>query len=106
MAVGTLALHRKGISSTSAIKTGEYLAYGIPTIIGYEETDFPDGHPHLLQLPNTPDNVSANINTIREFVERVRGQRVDRSSIAHLDIEVKERERLRFMARIASGLPT
>lgn len=100
VAVGTLALHRKQLETTSALKTGEYLAYGIPTIIGYEDTDFPEGHPHILQLPNTEDNVAGNLETIRGFVERMRGQRVDRESIRHLDVEAKERERLRFMSGV------
>lgn len=103
VAVGSLAFHRQGIGSTSAIKTGEYLAHGIPTIIGYEETELPEGHPLVLQLPNTPDNVEANIGEIEAFVHRARGQRVDRASIAAFDLRATERARLEFLRRFVDA---
>jgi glycosyltransferase involved in cell wall biosynthesis len=59
VAIGPLALHRKGLTEASALKVAEYLAYGIPVIIGNAETAFPDGAPFLLQLPNTEDNVDS-----------------------------------------------
>ena len=45
-----LALHRKGLSEASALKVAEYLACGIPVIVGNSETAFPGGAPFLLQL--------------------------------------------------------
>jgi hypothetical protein len=103
VAVGTLALHRRKLDRVSTLKTGEYLAHGIPTIIGYEETDFPNGHPLLLTIPNTPSNVEDSIDLIRSFVDRARGERVDRSSIAHLDLRVKEEERLDFLSSFVAA---
>ena len=38
VAIGPLALHRKGLSEASALKVAEYLAYGIPVILGSAET--------------------------------------------------------------------
>jgi hypothetical protein len=102
VAVGTLALHRKHLDSTSAIKTAEYLAHGIPTMIAYEDTDFRQGHPLLLQLPNTESNVHESRELIRDFVERAKGRRVDRETIAHLDIRVKERARLEFLSQFVT----
>ena len=106
IAIGTLALHRKGMNGTSALKVCEYLAYGLPTIIGYEETDFPQQVPFLLQLPNTPDNVLRNVPAIVRFAEAWKGRRVPREQVAHLDVTHKERKRLEFfksLVRRGSG---
>lgn len=102
-AVGTLALHRKGMEEACPLKVREYLARGIPTVIGYRDTDFPRGGWFLLQLPNAEDNISANVGTIRGFVERMRGRRVSREEIGHLDVEVKEQQRLAFFQRVVEA---
>jgi glycosyltransferase involved in cell wall biosynthesis len=101
VAIGPLALHRKGLSEASALKVAEYVAYGIPVILGNAETAFPDGAPFLLQLPNTEDNVDVSTQQIREFVERWRGRRIPRSEVSAIDSEVVERERLSEILRAA-----
>lgn len=99
VAIGPLALHRKGLSEASALKVAEYLACGIPVILGHAETAFPDGAPFLLQLPNTEDNVDVAIADIERFVGAWRGRRVPRTEIASLGTTVVERERLDVMMR-------
>ena len=99
VAIGPLALHRKGLSEASALKVAEYLAYGIPVILGSPETAFPDGAPFLLQLPNSEDNVDAATDEIRAFVERWRGRRVSRAAVSSIDSAVVERERLLAILR-------
>jgi glycosyltransferase involved in cell wall biosynthesis len=94
VAIGPLALHRKGLSEASALKVAEYLACGIPVILGNAETAFPDGAPFLLQLPNTEDNVDAATDEIRAFLDRWRGRRVPRSAVSSIDSAVVERGRL------------
>lgn len=94
VAIGPLALHRKGLSEASALKVAEYLAYGIPVILGSAETAFPDGAPFLLQLPNTEGNVDAARDHVRAFVERWRGRRVPRAAISSIDSKVVEPQRL------------
>jgi glycosyltransferase involved in cell wall biosynthesis len=94
VAIGPLALHRKGLSEASALKVAEYLAHGLPVILGNAETAFPDGAPFLLQLPNTDDNVDAATDEIRAFVERWRGRRVPRAAVSSIDSTVVERGRL------------
>lgn len=101
--LGTLALYRKGMTEASTLKLREYLAAGLPSIIGYSDTDFPVGAPFLLQLPNQPDNVSSSLLGIDEFVTSQAGRRVDRASIAHLDSLDKERRRLRFLSLVSAG---
>jgi hypothetical protein len=52
-------------------------------------------------LPNTPDNVVENIETIRKFAYEMVGRRVQRYLIANrIDQFEKERERLMFFAEI------
>lgn len=94
VAIGPLALHRKGLSEASALKVAEYLACGIPVILGNSETAFPGGAPFLLQLANNEDNVDVSLAEVDEFVERWRGRRVARSEISAIDTSVVERERL------------
>jgi len=97
VAIGPLALHRKGLSEASALKVAEYLAYGIPVIIANAEAAFANGAPFLLQIPNTEDNVDISSDAIRTFVETWRGHRVARSEVASIDSAVVERERLRLI---------
>lgn len=100
VALGTLGLHVLCMNEACPIKVREYLAYGIPTIIGYQDTDFPNGAPFLLCLPNTPDNVDKNLNKIEAFVREWKGRRVPRSEIGHLDLRVKEEQRIAFMKEV------
>ena len=98
VAVGTLALHRKEMSEASPLKLREYLAYGLPAIVAYEDTDFPAPQPFLLRLRNAEDSIDvAAAERVREFVASWRGRRVPRDAVAHLDIHVKEAERLEFV---------
>lgn len=103
VAIGTLALHRKGMDEASPIKVREYLAYGIPAIVAFRDTDFPDDAEFLCRIPNTPGNVADHLEEIRDFVARMQGVRVPRKAIAHLDAGRKERDRLQFLARCAGG---
>ncbi|MEZ0239310.1 MAG: glycosyltransferase [Chloroflexota bacterium] len=96
-AIGPLALYRKQMSEASALKVAEYLAYGIPVILGNSESAFPDGAPFLLQLSNTEDNVEQSFDRIRAFVLGWMGRRVDRASIASIDSRLVERRRLDFI---------
>jgi hypothetical protein len=95
-AIGTLALHRKEMDEACPLKVREYLANGIPTIIGYRDTDFLQPVPFLLEIPNTPTNVQDHVTDIEQFVAAWKGKRVPRSHVLHLDNSRKERERIAF----------
>lgn len=96
VAIGTLALHRKNLEEASPLKVREYLAYGIPIIIAYKDTDFSKKNPYILQLPNTFDNVKNSKREIYNFVAKIKGSRVPRNYIDHIDTKYKERKRLDF----------
>lgn len=94
VALGSLSIHRIRRTNNSALKTLEYLAYGIPTVLGYQETDLPSHSPYLLCLPSEPGNVMRYLSRIRQFVHQAWGKRVPRHFIAHLDTTEKERRRI------------
>jgi glycosyltransferase involved in cell wall biosynthesis len=95
--LGTLALYRKRMQEASPLKTREYLASGLPVVIGYVDTDFPEGAPFLLSVPNRADGVITAHAQIRDFVESWRGKRVSRNDVAVLDASAKEARRLEFL---------
>lgn len=99
--IGTLALHRKGMSEASPLKVREYLAMGLPTIIGYKDTDFSGEEPFLLSLPNIENNIRDNIKGIEKFVYHWVDKRVEPDQIKHLDYSKKERERLAFVNEVS-----
>jgi hypothetical protein len=99
--LGTLALHRAGLQEASALKVRQYLAHGLPVVLGNRDTDFPGGAPFLLEVPNREGALASRSQEIEAFASRWRGASVPRAAIAHLDYAVKERTRLEFLARCA-----
>jgi glycosyltransferase involved in cell wall biosynthesis len=102
VALGSLAMHRAGIEEASPLKVREYLAAGLPTVIGYRDTDFPHGADFLLELPNTEGNMVQAAALLPAFAQHWAGRRVPREAVQHLDAMVKERERLSFLERCAA----
>ncbi|MEQ9423185.1 MAG: glycosyltransferase family 4 protein [Cyclobacteriaceae bacterium] len=100
--IGTLALYRKGIGEACPLKVREYLAYGLPIIIGYEDTAFLDEKPKwLLQIPNTPSGVIKNINSIISFCEEMKSIRIDSVEVTpFISSEVIEKKRVQLFSLI------
>ncbi|MDH0089862.1 glycosyltransferase [Achromobacter mucicolens] len=99
--LGTLALHRKQMQEASPLKTREYLAYGMPVIGGYEDTDL-DGAECYLRIDNTEDNVDADISRIRLFIQHWKGRTLDRAEIEDkISSRAKELARLSFFEQAA-----
>lgn len=103
--LGTLALHRKSMQEASSLKTREYLAYGIPVIIPYKDTDLDDLKVDtILHIPNSEDSIERTWQTIRDFVYRMKGRRVERDLIIHrIDSRIKEKKRLEFFSSCITG---
>ena len=99
--IGPLSLYLAGKDESSPLKVREYLAYGLPTILGYRDTDFPERVPFLLQIGGSPDNVMNNISKIEKFVISWQGKRVSRDMVSLLDVSVKEKKRLMFLSSVA-----
>jgi len=101
-AIGTMSFHQIGLTEASPIKTRQYLASGIPSILPYYDTDLKDLNTEfILQIPNKSNNIQTHGQEIHDFVYAMRGKRVPRNLIYdRIDSSVKEAERLRFFARI------
>ncbi|MBI2332382.1 MAG: glycosyltransferase [Chloroflexi bacterium] len=102
VALGTLALHRNQMQEASVLKVREALAYGIPVVIAFHDTDLHDLNlDTILLIPNTEENVVENAERIRQFAYDMIGKRVDINSVApYLDQRKKEETRLEFFKQI------
>lgn len=103
LAMSSLALHRIGMNESSPLKTRECLAYGLPIILPYVDTDLHDlDCDFILEIPNTEDNVKTHADLIRDFAYRMRGRRADQEIlVSRIDSRQKELVRLSFFDKIA-----
>jgi glycosyltransferase involved in cell wall biosynthesis len=101
--IGTLALHRKGGNEACPLKVREYLALGLPVVLGYNDTDFPLPKEFILKVPNSECGPLEAIDSILSFGEKWVGRRVPRDRIAHIGTPAKELQRLDFMRAASSG---
>ena len=65
-----LALHRKRFTEASPLKVRRYLAYGIPVVIGYDDTDFSDDFEFILRVPANDEPL--DINILKNFARKIR----------------------------------
>lgn len=104
--IGTLSLYAKGLEEASALKVRQYLALGLPVILGCQDTDLSShSEPFILELPNTPDNISAHIEEIKRF--SISARDIERTLIRDfaarvLDTRVKEKQRIDFLHSVVS----
>jgi glycosyltransferase involved in cell wall biosynthesis len=105
VACGSLALHRNEMEEASVLKIREALAFGLPVIIAYRDTDLNEvSLDTILRIPNTEGNMLENAEAIRKFAYDMMGKRVDINSVApHLDQRQKEITRLAFFQKILNG---
>jgi glycosyltransferase involved in cell wall biosynthesis len=104
LAISTLALYRKGMEEACPLKTRECLAYGLPMVLPYIDTDLKDlDVDFLLKIPNKEDNIQTHGQAIHDFAYRMRGRRVERNMIASIDQVTKEAERIRLFEEILSN---
>jgi glycosyltransferase involved in cell wall biosynthesis len=104
LAISTLGLYRKGMEEACTLKSRECLAYGLPMVLPYIDTDLKDLEAEfLLKIPNKEDNIQTHGQAIHDFAYHMRGRRVDRNLIASIDQVAKEAERLRFFEEIISS---
>jgi glycosyltransferase involved in cell wall biosynthesis len=104
VAVSSLALHRVQLEEASPLKSRECLAFGLPLVLAYIDTDLDDLKCDLLlKIPNKEDNIQTHSQDIREFAYKMRGLRVNHSQIIKLDQTDKELDRIDFFKRIAQS---
>jgi hypothetical protein len=105
VAVSSLALHRVPLEEASPLKSRECLAFGLPLVIAYIDTDLDDLNcDFLLRIPNKEDNIHTHAPVIRDFVYRMRGRRANREILmSHIGSRQKELTRLSFFGQIAQN---
>ena len=87
-------MERAGLREGCPLKVREYLLAGIPTVVGYDDTDFAGETPWYLSRYEGPEQV-------RRFIESVRGRRAPRAELeARLSWGAKEKARLAFFERV------
>ncbi|GAA4311473.1 glycosyltransferase family protein [Compostibacter hankyongensis] len=95
--VGTLAFHRNNLTQASPLKVREYLAFGLPVILAYKDVDL-SGQDFVLEIDNTEDTITRNIQKIRNFINAWKGHRISRERVERLiGYAGKEQKRLDFM---------
>jgi glycosyltransferase involved in cell wall biosynthesis len=92
IAVGSLGIHRKGLTQTSELKGREYCARGIPFIVACADPDFPPDFPYIHHLP--ADESPIEIEEVLRFAKVVcadpdHPQKMRRYAEEHLDWSVK-----------------
>jgi hypothetical protein len=78
LGVSTLALHRKGIRSTSTIKSREYCARGIPFIFGHHDPDLSESNlngRYFMEFP--ADESLIDFSKVYDFISRLYENNLD-----------------------------
>lgn len=100
--ISTLALHRNNMNEASPLKSREYLAHGLPIIIGYEDTDLLKDFQFILKIGNYEHNVLDNISQIEHFANSckdIKPESLINISRKYLDYKEKEKIRLTFLEK-------
>lgn len=101
--IGTLGLHRKNMTEACPLKVREYLAYGYPVILGYQDTAFIDQHikpkfVHTINLAaDLPDNI---VTAIQHFIDENKDIVISHEEIHFLDTKFLEQKRIAFFELI------
>jgi len=102
--IGTLAAHRKGLQEACALKVREYIAYGLPVILGYKDTAFIDETPKwVLEVPNAEDSLenTETIEQIKEFIKNMKNYTVmNDESRKYIDAYELEKRKIDEICRL------
>lgn len=105
LAIGSLAFHRIPLSEACPLKVREYLAYGLPTIIGYKDTAFLNKKPEwILEIPNSEKNVEKYAEDIVKFCYKWKNYVVQKTeSIQYIDSNILEKKKIAFFQEIINN---
>lgn len=105
VAMGTLALERKGLRTASPLKARDYLGLGVPTVFPYWDEGV-DGIDHdlLLKLTSPTEAPVERIDPslLRAFITRASGRDLPPDVSARASGEDIERRRLEFLRSLRS----
>ena len=100
--VGTLALHRKNMDEACPLKVRSYLAYGLPSIIAYHDTDFSGNYDFICLISNTENNVVSEKEKIAKFVMANFQRRVGWEKVKFASETEKARQRYQFFQQVVA----
>ncbi|MFC0117859.1 hypothetical protein [Pseudoalteromonas xiamenensis] len=97
VAIGTLALHRKGLSEACPLKVREYLLAGFPIVLGYEDIVDKNKPSWCFKLDDLSDK---SVAELQQFIERNQYFTVPKSELSAIDASLNEIMRLNFFNEI------
>ena len=100
LGVGSLGLHRLGLGDGSTLKVREYMAMGLPFVLGYRDVDLTDRYPYALSFP--ADESLLNLDRVADFLNRLMQQgfspqAMRQESLPLIAIQPKVRRLLEFL---------
>lgn len=101
--IGTLALHRLAMDEIAPLKHREYLAMGLPVVLGCRDPDIPMDAPYALFVPNRSGSLAEHAGAVQAFLDGWQGRRVERTAVPHIDAAAKEATRLAFFQDVITG---
>lgn len=109
IAVGSLGIHRKGLTQTSELKVREYCARGIPWIIACKDPDFPEDFPYIHRIP--ADESPVNMDEVVKFAEKACSDpdhpvKMRSYAFEHLDWSVKMKKLKTFLEALVGESPS
>jgi hypothetical protein len=69
LGIGTLGMHRKGLTIDASLKHRLYCAYGLPFLCSATDTDFPNDLPFVLRVPETDTPI--NMGELLQFIQQL-----------------------------------
>ncbi len=101
--IGSFGNHFVGKKTDSTLKVLEYLANGLPVILGHKDADFKDTD-FVFKITDENNDLIA-LKSIERFIELNKNRRVTKKEIRKIDSQNKERERLTFFEKIVENQP-
>jgi len=93
--IGSLALYRNEMKEACTLKVREYLAYGYPVVLGYQDSAFIDkAQPSWLYPFNTQEEI--DYEKLKEFIAKNYKIRIEHNEINYIDTKVLEAQRIEF----------
>lgn len=98
VSLGTLALDRKGLTTSASLKVRESVALGIPTfLVSLDEDLIETNDPAIAVSPSVAGDSAAFAKELFDFVHRNRGARVSQFTRDRVDITTKAQDYLDFL---------
>lgn len=98
--IGTLGLYRKKMEEACPLKVREYIAFDLPVILPYKDTDLSEftDEDGVLSIENQDNSFLSNIERIKKFIETWEHKRISNDSVKKsISLVQKEKKRLEFM---------